>query len=98
MVVPGLVLLSAHTGTGDVMAVVIEQVGLNECISAIQVDPVSLTACLVVVDVIVVDICDGILPVVTIRMTRPTRATRCYPPRNSFTALGKITLRGNTVR
>ena len=56
MVVPCLVLFPAHTGTGNIMAVVIEQVGLNQGISAIQVDTVSFAAGLVVVDVIVVDI------------------------------------------
>jgi hypothetical protein len=57
MVVPRFILLSAHTGTGNIMAVVIEQVGFNECISAIQVDPVSLAAGLVVMDIIVMDVC-----------------------------------------
>ncbi len=58
-VIPGFILLSGQTGTGDGMTVVVKEVGFNEGISAIQVDTVAFTAGLVVVDVIVVDVGDG---------------------------------------
>ncbi len=54
-VIPGFIFFTGMAGAGDGMAVVVEQVGFNQGISAIQVDAIPFTACLVVVDIIVVD-------------------------------------------
>ena len=55
-IIPGFVFLTGMTGSGDGMAVVVKDVGFDQGISAIQVDPISFTAGLVVVDIIVVDV------------------------------------------
>ena len=55
-VIPGFILVSGDDRAGDGMAVVVKDVGFNEGISAIEVDPVAFTAGLVVVDIIVVDV------------------------------------------
>src|SRR5665647_946747 len=58
-VIPCFIAFSGVSSCCNVMPVVVEDVGLNQHISAVNISAIAFTAGLVVVHIIVVDVCAG---------------------------------------
>src|SRR5665647_1647181 len=58
-VIPCFIAFSGVSSRCNIMPVVVEDVGLNKHISAINISPITFTVGLVVVHIIVVDKCTG---------------------------------------